>query len=99
MTLDGYQERAGATDWCHPVDYYVHGLCSEAGEVAAVRKRELRGDWDAGDMRKEIGDVLWYVARLAEQYAMSLDDVAQVNLDKLRARAEAGTIAGKGDER
>lgn len=46
---------------------------------------------------KEIGDILWGLAGLCEVMDWSLEDVAQMNLDKLAARKEAGTIDGNGD--
>jgi NTP pyrophosphatase (non-canonical NTP hydrolase) len=46
---------------------------------------------------KEIGDVLWGCAGICEVMGWSLEKVAQMNLDKLSARKEAGTIDGNGD--
>lgn len=99
MTLNEYQKYAQQTDGGHPVDYYLHGLASEVGEVAGVRKRELRGDDDPGNMKAELGDVLWYLTQTAEKYGLTLDEVAQYNIEKLRKRAMSGTIRGKGDNR
>jgi len=48
---------------------------------------------------KEIGDTLWYVARLADELGYSLGDIAQANLDKLNSRANRGVIGGSGDDR
>lgn len=47
----------------------------------------------------EFGDVLKYIAALAAELDINLDDVAHVDLAKLAARAEAGTIGGSGDDR
>jgi len=47
----------------------------------------------------ELGDVLWYIARLAAELGASLDDVARLNLDKLADRATRGVIGGSGDHR
>ena len=46
---------------------------------------------------QEIGDILWMLAGLAKVYGYSLEDIAQMNLDKLAARKAAGTIVGNGD--
>ena len=99
MTLDEYQLKAAETDLGAEVDYYIHGLSSEAGEVAAYRKRALRGDADCGDLIGELGDVLWYLAAVADMYGVQLSNVAEYNLTKLRKRKEAGTIAGSGENR
>jgi len=86
----------------HALDYLIHGLTSEAGEVAGKRKKHLRGD--APDDAKEqivaeIGDVLWYVAEIASVLGFSLEEVATLNAVKLRNRQAAGTLKGDGDKR
>lgn len=50
-------------------------------------------------MKKELGDVLWFVAHLAHRFGWSLDEVAQLNLDKVADRAKRGVIVGNGDNR
>ena len=53
------------------------------------RKRKEQG--------QEIGDILWMLAGMAKVYGYSLEEIAQMNLDKLAARKAAGTIVGNGD--
>lgn len=48
---------------------------------------------------KELGDVLWFVALIAKQAGLTLDEVAQLNLDKLADRAKRNVIIGEGDNR
>ena len=48
---------------------------------------------------KELGDVLWFVALIAKHAGLTLEEVAQLNLDKLADRAERGVIIGEGDDR
>ncbi len=50
-------------------------------------------------MAKELGDVLWYVSQLASELGLDLDQIAQLNLDKLRSRQRRGVLSGSGDER
>jgi NTP pyrophosphatase (non-canonical NTP hydrolase) len=50
-------------------------------------------------MSKELGDVLWYVAQLASELGLDLDEIAQVNLDKLLSRQRRGVLSGSGDDR
>lgn len=50
-------------------------------------------------LTKELGDVMWYLAQLASELGLELDDVAAVNLQKLRSRQERGVLAGSGDDR
>lgn len=56
-------------------------------------------EWDETneELKKEAGDILWQLCGLCSVMGWSLEDVAQVNLDKLAARKEAGTIDGNGD--
>ena len=103
MNFNDYQKQA-ITTAIYPVDgciaYPALGLVSEAGEVAGKVKKRLRGDGVAlTEIGKEIGDVLWYCAALAHDLGMTLDDIAQQNLDKLADRAARGVLRGNGDNR
>lgn len=108
MQLDEYQEGAIQTaiyDRSFGIGYPALGLNGEAGEVAEHAKKVLRDDEGVVTIerreliKKELGDVLWYVANIANDLAMSLDDIAQTNLDKLASRASRGVLGGSGDER
>ena len=85
--------------------YPALGLAGEAGEVAEHAKKAIRDDGGAvtGERReamaKELGDVLWYVAQIASELGLELDDVAQANLEKLLSRQRRGVLSGSGDER
>ena len=83
------------------LEYCSLKLCSEAGEVAGKIGKTIRGDKELSpdDICKELGDVLWYVARLADDLGFTLEQVAQVNRGKLTQRQQAGTITGDGDDR
>jgi NTP pyrophosphatase (non-canonical NTP hydrolase) len=87
------------------LSYPALGLAGEAGEVAEHAKKTIRDD--AGQiseerrtaMSKELGDVLWYVAQLASELGLELEDVARENLEKLSSRQRRGVLSGSGDER
>lgn len=91
--------------------YCALKLAGEAGEVAeklAKLKYRLdpldltnfnREQYTREVIKKELGDVLWYIARLCTEFNLSLEDVANANLQKLSGRAERGTIKGSGDDR
>ena len=74
-------------------------LNGESGEIAEKAKRVLRGDGDLAAVEDEIGDVLWYLARLADELDVSLSTVMEDNMEKLEDRKERGVIAGSGDDR
>lgn len=101
MQFNEYQKLAGETDLEHPLNYYFLGLTEEAGEVAGLRKRYLRdeGNTDYDVLTKELGDVMWYVARLAHRYGLKLDNIANTNIAKLQDRKNRGVILGSGDNR
>ncbi len=108
MTLDEYQKGARTTA-IYPEEsrivYPTLGLTGEAGEVADKVKKVIRDNGGQfSDERKreialELGDVMWYVASLAHDLGYSLEDVAQMNLDKLASRMQRDKIHGSGDER
>jgi NTP pyrophosphatase (non-canonical NTP hydrolase) len=104
-----YQQRSRATA-CYPDAganpiYPTLGLCGEAGEVADKVKKVLRdrgGEFSAeviAALQLELGDVLWYVAQLATELGLELDQVAQANLEKLASRSARNVISGSGDSR
>ncbi len=109
MELNEFQKRARRTALypnCgqNPI-YPTLGLVGEAGEVAEKVKKVLRdknGLFDKKtieEIKLELGDVLWYLAQLSSEFELTLNDVAQANLDKLASRADRGRISGSGDER
>jgi NTP pyrophosphatase (non-canonical NTP hydrolase) len=77
----------------------------EAGEVSEKIKkiwRDKNKQVDAEDreeIKKELGDVLWYLSQLAEQLGIDFDDVAQTNLEKTQSRLARDVISGSGDNR
>ena len=83
----------------------VLGLVGEAGETADKIKKIIRdkgGMADDGDIeaiKKELGDVLWYVANVARYLNLSLSDVAESNIKKLSGRKNRNKLHGEGDER
>ena len=85
--------------------YPTLGLVGEAGEVAEKVKKVIRDkkgifdDKEKEGIKKELGDVLWYLSNLCIEFNFTLDEVAFQNLEKLKIRAEKGTISGSGDDR
>jgi NTP pyrophosphatase (non-canonical NTP hydrolase) len=85
--------------------YPALGLAGEAGEVAEHAKKAIRDDGGTvsderrAAMAKELGDVLWYVAQLASELELDLDEIADANLQKLLSRQRRGVLSGSGDDR
>ena len=77
------------------------GLGGEAGEVQEIIKKWARGDGplDTHNLRKELGDVLYYLARQCREHNISLESVFLHNMIKIRMRQEKGTQRGNGDHR
>jgi NTP pyrophosphatase (non-canonical NTP hydrolase) len=108
MTLDEYQKRALSTNinpGTHIFFDRMFGLVGEAGEMADKVKKWIRddqADWDKLDknaMMHELGDVLWYVATLADTLGYKFSEVAEYNANKLASRHKHGKISGSGDTR
>lgn len=111
MDFDEYQKLAARTGYGPDKDQnfammiYAIGLGGETGEVLEKLKKPLRDRGGAIEpqekelLKKEIGDVLWYVSELSRLLGMSLNDVAATNIAKLASRLERGTLGGSGDTR
>lgn len=104
MDWNGYQQLTEETA-VYPEDeavqYLALGLNGEAGEVAEKVKKWRRED-DAAyltELETELGDVLWYLTRMADEIGVDLADVAAANVAKLTDRSERGVITGAGDDR
>ena len=108
MTLNEYQEKALSTAIYsdnYKIIYPTLGLTGEAGEVSDKVKKVLRdkdGNFDEETNKQialELGDVMWYCATLANDLGYTLDDICQMNYDKLQSRKNRDAIHGNGDNR
>jgi NTP pyrophosphatase (non-canonical NTP hydrolase) len=82
-------------------DYVILGLIGEIGELYGKWAKSIRDEtkMDALDVKKELGDVLWFLTMLCRDLGTSLGEVANINEAKLAKRMAKGTIQGSGDER
>ena len=109
MDFKTYQKKARLTaQYPNLGSNYIYptlGLVGEAGEVAEKVKKVIRDKKSIFDeeskngIKKELGDVLWYLSNLCTEFNFSLEDVALQNIDKLKERAAKGKISGSGDDR
>lgn len=113
MKFNEYQEKIRETDvgtsaqdcikpgWL----YYVLGVAGETGEFVEKVKKLFRDKYGIIDdeflglVKKELGDTLWYMARIADEFNIELDDVAKTNLEKLLDRRRRNKLHGEGDNR
>ena len=110
MTLNEYQQKALETA-VYPrefsIIYPTLGLSGEAGEVADKVKKVIRGDKGLSFENEEtckaialeIGDVLWYVASLANDLGYTLEEICEMNYAKLKSRQQRNMLGGSGDNR
>jgi len=109
MEFNEYQTKARSTA-IYPAEFSVIyptlGLAGESGEVCEKIKKWLRDEGGkviseerVNDLKKEIGDILWYVANLSYDLGFDLNEIAQQNIDKLFSRKERNVLNGDGDNR
>jgi len=85
--------------------YPTLGLAGESGEVAEKIKKVIRDKGGKVDketkemLEKELGDVLWYVSQIASELGLSMNKIAEKNIEKLYSRMRRGKIKGSGDNR
>lgn len=99
MTPNEYQEACLRTEPTNVkfseitrIENGLMGLCGEAGEAMDILKKFLfQGhSLDKKHLAKELGDVAWYLAVSADALGISLEDIFQMNIDKLKARYPDG---------
>ena len=112
LTMNDYQaDTAQFAIYNWKVIYPALGLSNEAGEVLGKIKKLIRdqevtfgpnqklSDRDRAALADGIGDVLWYVAALARDLGISMNELAHINIEKLKSRQKRGVIKGSGDNR
>ena len=110
MDFNQYQKQAKQyAIYKDEVIYPALGLASEAGEVCGKVKKVLRdtegistlkNKYDrVQEIKAELGDVLWYIANLASDLEIPLEDIAEENISKLQDRMNRNQIKGSGDNR
>ena len=111
MTFDEYQKTAPKTA-LKPYDealmnrtIWAMGIAGEAGEIVEKWKKIVhyyKGEFSEEqkqDFGKEIGDVLWYLTLFADDLGLSMEEIAQRNLEKLVDRQKRNVLKGSGDNR
>lgn len=109
MNFNDYQKQAKTTadysDFVPPWVYLALGLAGESGEVVDKIKKVVRNNNGVFtpevklEIQKELGDVLWYLSQLCEEFGFTLESVAELNAAKLADRQARGVIKSRGDNR
>jgi NTP pyrophosphatase (non-canonical NTP hydrolase) len=102
MKLNEYQTGAMSTKLpTADITYAVLNIAGEAGEIASKYAKAVRDNTevDRVEVAKELGDVLWCVTLAAQELGYSLEEIAQMNLDKLASRMKRAVLSGSGDNR
>ena len=112
MEFKEYQKIAGETDFeeLQPLSSIkfisiLLGVVGEAGEIAEKFKKIYRDrdaiitEEDKTAIKRELGDILWYVNSLGRHLGFTLEEIAKTNLEKLADRRKRNVIRGNGDNR
>lgn len=101
MTMNEYQKLAARTinHGNSPAEmemHALHGMCGEIGELHSLYQKMYQGhQFDKEHAKKELGDLLWFVAEYCTACDITLEDVAKANIEKLKARYPEGFDADK----
>ncbi len=106
MDFSEYEKKAHETAVCPSIlngscFYHAIGLAGEVGELLNKIKKIARDNMqiDREDAKHELGDILWYLSELANSLGISMDEVADANIEKLAKRKTEGKLHGSGDNR
>lgn len=101
MLLNEYQKLAERTidremmPW-EIQSHALHGMVAEIGELHGIYQKVYQGhEADIDHLKKELGDLLWFVAEYCTGSDWNLEEIAQMNIDKLKARYPEGFEAEK----
>ncbi len=96
MTGNEYQKLASRTipNEFEDIDkeyHSLHGMIGEIGELHSLYQKVYQGHlFDEEHAKKELGDLLWFIAEYCTSQYWDLEEVMQMNIDKLRARYPEG---------
>lgn len=101
MKMNEYQELAARTinksliPWEQTM-HSLHLISAESGEIHGIFQKKYQGHaFDAVHLMKEVGDLLWGIAELCTAFGWGMDEVAEMNIQKLKERYPAGFDADK----
>lgn len=103
MRLNDYQDQARSFRMKSADETYaLLNISGEVGELLSIYAKGKRDGFLVGYrdlIAKELGDILWHIAAIADDEGMTLNDIAQLNINKLSSRKERNVLTGSGDNR
>lgn len=98
MTINEYQKLAARTinpelePFCSELEMHaLFGMVGEIGEIHSIYQKMYQGHgFDENHVKKELGDLMWFISEFCTARGWNLDDVCQTNIDKLKARYPEG---------
>ena len=96
MTGNEYQKLAARTinkrlSWAEKAMHALHGMAGEVGEIHGIYQKGYQGhEIDTSHVKKELGDLLWFIAEYCTALNVTLEDVMRMNIDKLKGRYPEG---------
>lgn len=96
MEMNEYQELASRTINKELLPYELekhalHGMVGEIGELHSIYQKQYQGHPVLiGNLKKELGDLLWFIAEYCTTFGWKLDEVATLNIEKLKSRYPEG---------
>lgn len=109
ITINEYQKsvRKTALPQCYNIEYMAIGLGNETGEVLGEIKKAIRNDPRVTEdpvkfregLKSELGDVMWYLAGVCSVMGFNMQEVMEMNLEKVNGRIKRGSIQGDGSDR
>lgn len=96
MSLNEYQMLAARTikeglrPW-EKIEHALHGMAAELGEIHGIYQKTYQDhELDLEHVKKEVGDLLWFIAELCTTYGWNMEEIARMNIEKLKARYPMG---------
>ena len=96
LTANQYQALAARTmnhelDWTDQEMHALHGMAGEVGELNSIYQKSYQGHPTSIEhLKKELGDLLWFVAKYCTAMGWTLEEIMLLNIEKLRARYPEG---------
>lgn len=96
MTINEYQQLAARTmngdlTASEQIEHALFGMASEIGELHGIYQKRYQGHaFDKEHAKKELGDLMWFIAEYCTAHGWEFEEIAQMNIEKLKERYPEG---------